>query len=133
MDDKHLDQIIKASLSAEEAAYYDRLDEQQLVDKVFTLYKGKQSWISLVQTLVMIWTFIAAVYCIVQFYKSSDVAMMLRAGFAAILLLITGCMIKIYLNNLIVEKAIRRDVKRVELQLTHIAHCFDSAQQPGDA
>ena len=120
MDDKNLDQIIKASLTAEEAAYYDQLDEQHLVKKVFMLYKGKQSWISIIQTLVMISTFIVAVYFIIQFYNTSEVANMLKCGFTAILLLITGCMVKIYLNNMIVEKSIRRDFKRLELQLSHL-------------
>jgi len=120
MNDKHLDQIIKASLTAEEAAYYDQLDEQHLVDKVFMLYKGKQSWISIIQTLVMVGTFIAAIYAIVQFYNTSEAVIMLRWGFAAILLIMVGCMIKIYLNNIIVEKSIRRDFKRMELQLWNI-------------
>ena len=120
MNDKNLDQIIKDSLTAEEAAYYEQLDEQNLPEKVFMLYKGKQSWISIVQTLAMVGTFIAAVYAIVQFYNESNTAAMLRWGFGAILLLITGCMIKIYLNNMIVEKSIRRDFKRVELQMSHL-------------
>ena len=64
MNDKNLDQIIKDSLTAEEAAYYEQLDEQNLPEKVFMLYKGKQSWISIVQTLVMVGTFIAAVYAV---------------------------------------------------------------------
>ena len=125
MNDKNLDELIKASLSEEEAAYYDQLDEQDLVNKVFMLYKGKQSWISIIQTLVMVATFVVAVYAIVQFYNSTDVVLMLKWGFAAILLLITGCMIKIYLNNMIVEKAIRRDFKRVELQLAHVVKDLD--------
>jgi len=120
MNDNHLDQIIKASLTAEEAAYYNQLDEQHLVDKVFMLYKGKQSWISIIQTLVMVVTFIVAVYAIIQFYNTPETVIMLRWGFAAILLIITGCMIKIYLNNMIVEKSIRRDFKRIELQLLHL-------------
>ena len=128
MNDKDLDQIIKASLTAEEAAYYDQLDEQHIVDKVFALYKGKQSWISIIQTLVMVGTFIAAVYCIFQFYSTSETQMMLRWGFASMLLIITGCMIKIYLNNMIVEKSIRRDFKRVELQLGHLINDIGKSQ-----
>jgi len=120
MNDKQLDQMIKESLSTEEALYYDQLDEQHLVDKVLTIYSGKQSWVSVVQTLVMVGTFIAAVYCIIQFYNGTDTSEMLRWGFTAILLLITGSMIKIYLNGMIVEKSIRRELKRVELQLSHL-------------
>ena len=121
MNDNELDQMIKRSLSADEAAYYDQLEEQHLVDKILILYKGRQSWISITQTLVMIITFIIAVWCVVQFYQSTDIAMMLRYGFAAILLLIAGCMIKMYLNSMMVEKSIRREVKRVELQIAHLA------------
>jgi len=120
MDDKNLDQIIKATLTEEEAAYYDQLDEQHLVDKVLMLYQGKQNWISIIQTLVMIGTFIVSIYFIIQFYNESEVINMLRWGFAAILFLITGCMIKLYLNNMIVEKSIRRDFKRLELHLSHL-------------
>jgi len=120
MDDKKLDQIIKATLTEEEAAYYDQLDEQHLVDKILMLYQGKQNWISIIQTLVMIGTFIVSVCFIIQFYNESEVTNMLKWGFAAILFIITGCMVKLYLNNRIVEKSIRRDFKRLELQLSHL-------------
>ncbi|MFT6808472.1 MAG: hypothetical protein ACJA01_001697 [Saprospiraceae bacterium] len=67
MNDQKLDELIKASLSAEEAEYYDQLEEQNLFNKMTLIYKGKMMWISVLQTIAMSALAIFGVYAAIKF------------------------------------------------------------------
>jgi len=122
MNDKKLDDLIKASLNAEEAAYYDQLEEQNLFEKMTLIYRGKLMWISVLQTLAMTALAIFGVYAAIQFYNGTDVPSMLKWGFAALLALVASSMVKLFLIQLMTEKSMMREMKRLELQLAHITN-----------
>lgn len=122
MNDEKLDDLIKASLTTEEAAYYDQLEEQNLFEKMTLIYRGKLMWISVLQTLAMTALAIFGVYAAIQFYNGTDVLSMLRWGFAALLALIASSMVKLFLIQLMTEKSVMREMKRLELQLSHITN-----------
>lgn len=120
MNDKDLDQLIKKSLTAEEAAYYDKLDEPNLVDKISMIYTGKLRWITMIQSVVMTLVFIFFVYAALEFYNSTEVTSMLRWGFAALLAFIASSVIKLMLLQIGQEKIMQREMKRIELQLANV-------------
>ena len=122
MNDEKLDDLIKASLTTEEAAYYDQLEEQNLFEKMTLIYRGKLMWISVLQTLAMTALAIFGVYAAIQFYNGTDVLSMLRWGFAALLALIASSMVKLFLIQLMTEKSVMREMKRLELQLSHFTN-----------
>ncbi|MFT4567398.1 MAG: hypothetical protein ACI9FN_002364 [Saprospiraceae bacterium] len=119
MNDQKLDELIKASLSAEEAEFYDQLEEQNLFNKMTLIYKGKMMWISVLQTIAMSALAIFGVYAAIKFYNVIEITSMLRWGFAALVALIAGSMVKLFLLQLMMEKSMMRELKRLELQLSH--------------
>lgn len=122
MNDKDLDQLIKASLNKEEAAYYDQLEEQNLFEKMTLIYRGKLMWISVLQTIAMSALAIFGVYAAVQFYNGTEVTSMLKWGFGAMIALIASSMVKLFLIQLMTEKSMMREMKRLELQLSHLSN-----------
>ncbi len=120
MNDQKLDELIKASLTVEEAEYYDQLEEQNLFNKMTLIYKGKLLWISVLQTIAMAALAIFGLYAAIQFYNAIEVTSMLRWGFAAMLALIASSMVKLFLIQLMMEKSMMRELKRLELQLSHL-------------
>jgi len=121
MNDKDLDQLIKNSLSAEEVAYYNQLDEPNLIDKMTLIYSGKMKWISVVQSIAMIGLFFFGVYAAVRFFNSADLKLMIKWGFGAVMALMASSMVKLLLLQYMQEKTILRHLKRLELQLSHLA------------
>ena len=120
MNDMELDQLIKESLTAEEAAYYDKLDEPIFFEKMTLIYRGKNSWISWVQSIAMVGIFAFGIYAAIQFFNGDVVVDMLKWGFGAMFALAAVGTIKIFLVMFMQEKSLRREIKRLELQLTHL-------------
>ena len=119
MNDQDLDKLIKESLTVEEAAYYDQLDEPNLIDKMYLIYSGKLKWISIIQSITMAGLFIFGVYAAIQFFNSSDVVVMIKWGFASMLSIIASSMVKLLLMQYMQEQSVYRQIKRLELQLSH--------------
>ena len=121
MNDQELDKLIKESLTAEEAAYYDELDEPNLFEKMTLIYKGKNSWISYVQSIAMIGIFAFGVYAAIMFFEGKEVVEMLKWGFGAMFAMAATGTVKIFLVMYMQEKSMMRELKRLELQLSHFA------------
>ena len=121
MNDHELDKLIKESLTAEEAAYYDELEDPNLLNKMSLIYKGKLKWIAFLQTFAMIVLFAFGVYAAIQFFNGNDIVLMLKWGFGAIMALFASSYVKLVLINHMYETNLLREMKRLELQLAHLA------------
>ena len=58
-----IDKLIKETLTQEEAKFYDELDEQNVLEMLGGLFKGKNSWIMYVMnfmTMVFLWALLYA-------------------------------------------------------------------------
>jgi len=64
MDD--IDELIKETLTEEEAKFYDDLEEQNTFRKILGIFKGKDAWLSIVMNITNIIIFGLLIYCIVQ-------------------------------------------------------------------
>ena len=67
-----IDELIKETLSKEEAAFYDELEEQNLMGKIGEVYKGKLGWLAAIMNVVHLLMFMAFVYCIVRFFSTEN-------------------------------------------------------------
>ena len=65
-----IDQIIKDSLTKEEAQFYDELDEQNLLQMFGGLFKTKQSWLIIIMNIVNLVVFGIFIYCLIQFLNT---------------------------------------------------------------
>ncbi|MFK7771812.1 MAG: DUF6768 family protein, partial [Saprospiraceae bacterium] len=85
---EEIDQLIKETLSKEEAAFYDSLEEQNNFEMVLGLFKGKNAWfliISNLMTLVFLGLFI---FSCIQFFKVESVEELIKWGIGSIMFLL---------------------------------------------
>ncbi|MEL0456538.1 DUF6768 family protein [Tamlana flava] len=116
-----IDKLIKETLTEEEAKFYDELDEQNLFQMLWGVFKGKNSWVALVMNIFNALVFGLLIYCIIQTMdveKTND--LILWVG-AVIMCFLTMSMIKIYIWMQIHKNAVIREIKRLELQVSSLS------------
>jgi len=118
---EEIDQLIKDTLSKEEAAFYDSLDEQNLFQMVFGLFKGKNAWLLIITNIMTVIFFGLFVYCSFQFFNVDTTEELLRWGFLTVMLLLSLSVLKIYAWMQMDKNAILREMKRLELQVMSLS------------
>lgn len=116
-----IDQLIKETLTQEEAKFYDDLDEQNVWQMIGGLYKGKNVWLIVIMHIINIAAFGLMIYCLIQTFdveKTNDL-MLWIAGF--FLCLSVMSMLKIYAWMQIHKNALTREIKRLELQVSSLS------------
>jgi hypothetical protein len=112
-----IDELIKETLSQEEAAFYDELEEQSLMGKMGEVYKGKLGWLAIIMNVVHLLFFIVFVFSIVQFMGTDEITAIIRWASLGFLCLIAMGMLKLYVWMQMDKNDILRELKRLELQL----------------
>lgn len=118
---EEIDELIKKALTEEEAAFYNDLDEQSLLDQVLGVYKGKLKWIAILTTFIQFIVFGLAIYCLIQFFKTEDLREMILWGTGMVVGLLMQSMLKLFHWLQMDKNAILREVKRVEFQIGVLA------------
>lgn len=112
-----IDDLIKESLTKEEAAFYEDLEERGLMGKMGEVFRGKLGWLAIIMNIVHVLVFVVFVYCVIAFMETNDVVLMLRwlaLGFSC---LIVMAMLKLYIWMQMNKNDILRELKRLELQM----------------
>lgn len=116
-----IDELIKETLSKEEAAFYDELEEQNLIGKIGEVYKGKLGWLAAIMNVVSLLMFITFVYCIVQFFNTENTKELIKWASAGFLSMIAIGMLKLFVWMQMDKNDILREFKRLELQIATLA------------
>ncbi|MET2984329.1 DUF6768 family protein [Aureibaculum conchae] len=119
---EEIDQIIKESLTSEEAQFYDELDEQNLLQMFGGLFKTKNSWLIIIMNIVNIIVFGLFIYCLIQFLNTDDTNELIKWTSAGCLCWSTIAMIKIFAWMQMDKNALLREMKRLELQIAASAN-----------
>ncbi len=116
-----IDQLIKDTLTAEEAKFYDSLDEQNLFQEIGGLFKGKNSWIIIMMNIMNIAAFGLVIYCLMQTFdeENTNNLMLWIAGFFFCYSVMS--MIKIFSWMKMHRNAVMREMKRLELQISALS------------
>jgi hypothetical protein len=117
-----LDEAIRQSLSAEDAALLDRLSADQALHRlVLGTFQGQMRWFN-IAGWVAGWV-LFAVSCVLawRFVQAEDVGDMLRWGAAWVLALAGLALIKVWFWLELQKTAIVREVKRLEVQVASLA------------
>jgi hypothetical protein len=116
-----IDQLIKDTLTEEEAKFYDDLDEQNVWQMIGGLYKGKNVWLTVIMHIINIAAFGLMIYCLIQTFnvESTNDLLLWIAGF--FLCLSVMSMLKIYAWMLMHRNAMTREIKRLELQVSSLS------------
>ncbi|GAB1855585.1 hypothetical protein MHTCC0001_04190 [Flavobacteriaceae bacterium MHTCC 0001] len=118
---EHIDSLIKETLTQEEAKFYDELDEQNLFQMLWGVFKGKNSWIALLMNIINIIVFGLLIYCIIQTTEVEQTNDLILWVGAALFCFLTMSMIKIYIWMQIHKNAVVREIKRLEIQISSLA------------
>ena len=120
-----IDELIKESLSREEAAFYNDLEEQNLVGKLGEVYKGKLGWLAAIMNVVHLLMFIAFIYCIVQFFNTEATNELIKWASAGFLSMIGMGMLKLFIWMQMDKNDILPELKRLELQIATLTSRMD--------
>lgn len=116
-----IDQLIKDTLTQEEAEFYNQLDEQNPMEMLGGLFRGKNRWFMVIVNIVMLAGFAAFVYCLVQFLKAETIEHLIKWGAGAFTGLIVISMLKLFAWLQMDKNALLRELKRLELQISSLA------------
>jgi uncharacterized membrane protein YciS (DUF1049 family) len=116
-----IDQLIKDTLTEEEAKFYDALEEQSVFAMIAGLYKGKNVWFTVIMHIINIIAFGLMIYCLIQTFDATETndLMLWISGFFFCFL--TMSMMKIYAWMQIHRNALTREIKRLELQVSSLS------------
>ncbi len=118
---KDIDELIKETLSQEEAKFYEELDEQNLIEMFGGLFKAKNSWLIIAMNIVNIVALVLLIYVIMQFLGTDNTNELIKwfaAGCTCMSLMI---MVKLFSWMQMDKNALLREIKRLELQISSLA------------
>lgn len=116
-----IDALIKETLTKEEAEFYDSLEAQGLLGMVGDLFRSKLKWILIIMNVVQVLSFIAFIYCTVQFFQTEIVAQLIQWGAGAFLFLFMSSFLKLFSWMQMDKNALLREIKRLELQISSLS------------
>jgi len=117
-----IDELIKETLTQEEAKFYDELDEQNLFGKMGEVYRGKMGWLAIIMNIVHLFIFSVFVYCLVQFLNTEETFLLVKWSAAGFMCLVVMAMLKLYMWMQMDKNDTLREIKRLELQLLSLAN-----------
>ena len=120
-DLEQIDSIIKEALTAEEALFYDELDEQGLIGKLEQVYKGKLGWLAVIMNVITVLFVGCFVYSLIQFLgadSQKDLIVWASAGFLSMM---ATALLKLYFWMQMDKNDLKRELKRIELQIAALS------------
>lgn len=118
---EEIDQLIKETLTEEEAKFYDDLDEQHVFQMIGGLFVGKNKWIMYMMNFMTLVFFGLFIYCAVHFFETDNTNDMIKWGIGGVVFLFGVSMLKVFAWMQMDKKAILREMKRLELQVSSLA------------
>ncbi len=116
-----IDQLIKETLTQEEAKFYEELDEQSLLGMVGGLFNTRNKWVIIMMFIVNIVAFVIFVYCLIQFLNTDTTNELIKWGLAGFFCILITSMLKLYSWMQMDKNALLREIKRLELQVSSLA------------
>jgi len=116
-----IDQIIKDTLTQEEAKFYDELDEQNLFQMVGGLFKGKNKWLIILMNIVQVAFFALFIFCAIKFFEVDETNDLIKWGLFGTIALLAQSMLKMFSWMQMDKNALLREMKRLELQISSLA------------
>ncbi|MGB5417265.1 DUF6768 family protein [Algibacter sp.] len=120
-DKESIDKLIKDTLTEEESKFYDELDEQNVLQMIFGLFRGKNKWLLILMNIMTLVFFGLFIYCLVQFFNSEITFEMIKWATGSIIFLLGVSMLKVFAWMQMDKNAIMRELKRLELQVSSLS------------
>ena len=119
---KEIDRLIRDALREEDAELFEKIGgEQRMHQVILDLFRGRNKWLSLATLVVTVLFLVLAVYAAIQFYRAEILRdMLLWFAVAAVCFMAIGA-IKIWSWMEMAKNETMREIKRLELQVVHLA------------
>ncbi len=121
-DIEKIDELIKEALTHEEAKFYDELGEQNVLEKFGGIFKGKMGWLAIIMNIMVLVFFGLLVYCLIQFLNAEATNELIKWGAGMFTSMLMMSMLKLYFWMQMDKNDILRELKRLELQISALAH-----------
>ncbi len=121
MKKRDIDTLIREALGDEDREFLDSLEEPTLSEQVTYLFRGRWRWLNALSIGVALILFLLGIYCLVEFMSTDEVPAMLRWGAGALFCLLGTSYIKLWAWLELERHAVTREIKRLELQVAHLA------------
>lgn len=118
---EEIDNLIKETLTQEEAKFYDSLEEQSIFQMLFGLFRGKNAWINILLNVMILVFFALCIYCVVQFFNADTTEGLIKWGLGSFTLFFNVTVLKLYAWMQMDKYAILREMKRLELQVMSLS------------
>jgi len=118
---EEIDRLIEQALTEEEAVFYHKLDEQNLVEMFGGLFQGKMKWLTVMTLVIQFIMFGFAVYFGYRFFNAVDIMQAIQFGAGVLFFMMAVGMLKLYHWMQMDKNAIIREIKRTELQVSVLA------------
>lgn len=119
---EEIDKLIKEALTKEEAQFYEELGEQNVLEKLGGVFKGKTGWLAIIMNIMNLVFFAFLIYCTVQFFNTEVTAELIRWGVGICAGLVFMGMIKLFVWMQMDKNDVLRELKRLELQIATLTH-----------
>jgi len=124
-ENEKIDELIKETLTKEEAKFYDELEEQNIIGKLGEVYRGKMGWLAIIMNAVHLVFFGLFVYSVAQFFNTDQTNELIKWASAGFLCMIFMGMLKLYIWMQMDKNDTLRELKRLELQIAALAQKSD--------
>ena len=118
---EQIDKIIHEALTKEEAAFYDQLGEQNIVEMTLGVFQGKNKGLYILTFIMSLILFGAFVFCMFKLYHAETTKAMILYGAGAFWSIISVLGIKIWYWMQMNTNSILREMKRLELQIAALS------------
>ena len=121
MEKEEIDRLIKETLNEEEVQFYDDLEEQNLLTELIDTSKSRSGWLVVVMSLMHLVVLGFFIYCVINFFdavETKELLIWLSGGFLAMFVMV---MLKLYVWMQMDKNALKREIKRLELQISSLA------------
>ena len=118
---EEIDQLIKDTLTQEEAKFYDELEEQNVYQMIIGIFRGKNKWLIVIMNIMTLTFFGLSIYCTIQFFNTDITNELIKWGIGGFVFLMAMSMMKIFAWMQMDKNALLREMKRLELQVSSLA------------
>jgi hypothetical protein len=115
---KDIDKRIIETMNNDEAELFSSMDEENLFSSWMGIYSGENKYIAIVLSVFTTIFAIAAFYFGYHFFTTEAQPEMIRYGAAMFIFIIFTAFIKLWFWNQMDKRAILREIKRAEFQLS---------------
>lgn len=119
--EENIDQLIRTALGQQEAEAYDNLAEQSIFEEAFGVLKGRNRFITGMTVVISFVFFLIAVFAGFQFFDAVETNDLILWAIVFMSSMMAVGMLKMWYFMEMNKNATIRELKRVELQVAHLA------------